>query len=157
MAATTVTTTNFTTEATPATIAKGGAIGIGLALIANVAIYLVGNSGAPLQVVMSGDTAASDLLIGFVVGASLLPLVIAAAGLWVFERFLPNGFRLWAGTVAVLAVATIAAPVSLDVDTGSKVALALMHIAVGAAAIAGQALARRAPDSSRPGTERVAP
>jgi hypothetical protein len=59
--------------------------------------------------------------------------------------------------VAVLAVATIAAPVSLDIDTGSKVALALIHIAVGAAAIVGQALARRATDSARAGTERVAP
>lgn len=157
MAATTATITNSTTAATPATIAKGGAIGIGLALIATLAIYLVGNSGAPLQVVMAGDKLASDLPIGLVVGASILPLVMAAVGLWVFERFLANGFRVWAGTVAVLAVATIAAPVSLDVDTGSKIALALMHIAVGAAAIVGQALARRAPDSSRVGSDRVAP
>lgn len=38
------------------TIAKGLAAGIGLALVANIAVFVIGSVGAPLQVVAT-DTA----------------------------------------------------------------------------------------------------
>jgi len=39
--------------------------------------------------------------------------------------------------------ATIVPVLALDIDGGSKLALTLMHITVGAAAVVGQAVARR--------------
>lgn len=44
---------------------------------------------------------------------------------------------------AVLAVVSVAAPLTMDTDSGSKLASVVMHLATGAAAIAEHALARR--------------
>ena len=44
---------------------------------------------------------------------------------------------------AVIATVSVAAPLTMDTDSGSKLALAVMHLATGAAAITGHALARR--------------
>ncbi len=126
-------------------IALGGLIGIGCALVANLVVFAVGNIGAPLQVVAPGDTLAADLPVGAVIGASILPIVVGAIRLWVLERFLANGFRVWTILVVALAVVSIASPAGLDVDTGSKLALGAMHLLVGAAAVVGQTIARRSP------------
>lgn len=130
-------------RATPATLAVGAAVGAAAAVVANLVVFAIGSIGAPLEVVMTGDTTASELPAAAVIGASIAPIVVGAVGLWIFERFLANGFRIWAVTAGVLAVVSIAAPAGLDVSTESKVALAVMHLVVGAAAIAGQLLARR--------------
>jgi len=132
-----------TTRSAPRTLAIGTAISIGLALAVNLAIFLVGNLGSPLQVATGGEPAVADLELGAVVVATVVWLVIAAVGLAVFERVLANGFRAWAGVAAVLVAATIVPVLALDIDGGSKLALTLMHITVGAAAVVGQAVARR--------------
>ena len=136
----TASTTDQTT--TPGTIAKGAGIGAGLAVIANLVVFAIGNAGAPLRVITNGAKP-SDLAVGLVIAASIAPVIVAACGLWVFERFLTNGFRVWAITTMVLALVSIAAPMGLDIDTKSKFALALMHLAVGASTVVGQAVARR--------------
>jgi hypothetical protein len=61
----------------------------------------------------------------------------------VLERFRTNGFRIWVVVAAVLAVGSILPVLRLDLDAGSLVALAAMHLTVGAAAIVGQVVARR--------------
>ena len=127
----------------PATIAKGAGIGIGLALVTNVIVFAIGNAGAPLQVIMNGDTKPTDLAIAAVVAASIAPVIVGAIGLWVLQRFLDNGFRIWAIAALVLAVASVAPPVGLDINTDSKLSLAIMHLVVGASAVVGQAIARR--------------
>ena len=58
------------------------------------------------------------------------------------ERLRPNGLRIWTILVAVLVVLSMAGPIGLDVDGASKVALAIMHVVVGAAAVVGQVMAR---------------
>ena len=125
-----------------AVLAKGAAIGSALALVANLVVFVIGNAGAPLQVVASGDTEASDLPVGAVIGASIVPLLVGAVGLWLAYRFLAKSFAVWSAVVAVLAVVSIVGPFGLDIDTGSKVALTVMHIATGAAAIVGQSIVR---------------
>lgn len=134
-----------TSSTTPssATIVKGGAVGIGLALVANIVVFLIGNAGASLQVVANGDKTPSDLPLGAVIAASLVPLIVGAVGLRLFERFRVDGYRIWVALAAVLAVVSVAAPITMDTDSGSKVALTVMHLATGAAAITGHALARR--------------
>ncbi len=79
-----------------------------------------------------------------------------AAGLWLSHRFLANGFRIWAAVVVIVAVVSVAAPLGFDIDTGSKVALALMHVATGATAIIGQALVRTKSHEGAPPDERQA-
>ncbi len=138
----TATTTTSTTPSSAA-IVKGGAVGIGLALVANTAVFLIGNAGAALQVVANGDRTPSDLPLGAVIAASIVPLIVGAVGLRLFERFRADGYRIWVTLAAVLAVVSVAAPLTMDTDSGSKVALTVMHLATGAAAITGHALARR--------------
>ena len=121
-----------------AVLAKGAAIGSAIALVANLIVFVIGNAGAPLQVVVGNATEASDLPVGAVIGASIVPLLVGAVGLWLAYRFLPKSLTVWSAVVAVLAVVSIAGPLGLDIDTGSKVALAVMHVATGAAAIVGQ-------------------
>jgi uncharacterized BrkB/YihY/UPF0761 family membrane protein len=132
------------TRSTPAlaVLAKGAAIGSAISLVANLIVFVIGSTGAPLQVVVGGDTEASDLAVGAVIGASIIPLLLGAVGLWLAYRYVPNSFTVWSAVVAVLAVVSIVGPLGLDIDTGSKVALAVMHIATGAAAIVGQSFVR---------------
>jgi uncharacterized BrkB/YihY/UPF0761 family membrane protein len=125
-----------------AVLAKGAAIGGAIALVANLIVFVIGNAGAPLQVVVGSDTESSDLPVGAVIGASIVPLLVGAVGLWLAYRFLPKSFTVWSAVVAVLAVVSIVGPLGLDIDTGSKVALTVMHFATGAAAIIGQSLVR---------------
>jgi hypothetical protein len=101
------------------------------------------NVGAPLQVVAPGDDVASDLAIGAVIGASIVPLVLGAVALGLLQRFLAKGTRVWTVVAAFVAVASIASPLRLDVDDGSEVALAVMHLATGAAAILGQTIVHK--------------
>jgi hypothetical protein len=54
-----------------------------------------------------------------------------------------RGLRFWSIAVAVIAVVSIAGPLSLPVTLGSMVALTAMHLATGTAAILGQRLAVR--------------
>lgn len=119
------------------TYVKGAALGAAAALVANLAIFLVGNAGAPLQVVTPGDTVASDLPIGAVIAASIVPLLLGTAVLWGLQKWRPNGATIWMWTAATLGVVSIASPASLDVDTGSKIALSIMHVATAVAAVVG--------------------
>lgn len=138
-------TTTLTTKSTtrPAAVGKGAGIGIGIALIANLAVFAIGSAGAPLRVVMTGDTDPSDLPVGAVIAASIAPILIGAFGLWLISRFAARGFEIWAAVAVVLAAVSITAPASLDIDTGSKVALACMHVIVGTSTVIGQVVARR--------------
>lgn len=135
---------SLTARSTPpvALLAKGAAIGSVIAIVANLIVFLIGSAGAPLQVVVGGDTEASDLPVGAVSVASIVPLLIGALGLWLAYRFVPKDFTVWSAVVVVLAVVSIVGPLGLDIDTGSKVALIVMHLATGAAAIIGQSLVR---------------
>ncbi len=131
------------TRAQSSTLAKGAAIGAAIAVIANVIVFAIANSGAPVQVISGNDTVPSDLPIGPVIVASIMPIVVGAIGLWLLERFRPNGFRIWTILALVLAVVSIGGPLSLDIDTGSQVALTIMHLVVGVAAVAGHTIARK--------------
>lgn len=143
MTVTTATPAPTTTAGPMVRIAKGGGIGLGLALLANLAIFLIARAGSPIQIVLSGETTASDLPIAAVVGASIVPLLAGAGALWVLERVRADGFRIWTVLAAGFTVLSVGAPLTLDIDNRSKAALAAMHVATGAAAIAGQFIARR--------------
>ena len=90
-----------------------------------------------VQVAQPGQ-AAQDLGLGAVAAAGIVPILLGAAGLWVLTRVTASALGLWTWIVAGLTLASIGLPVSLPVDTGSKVALTAMHLLTGAAAIWGQ-------------------
>jgi membrane protein implicated in regulation of membrane protease activity len=75
--------------------------------------------------------------------ASVVWLVIGAAGLWVSEKLFARGFAIWAIGAAAITAASLVPLFALDVDAGSKVALTVMHVVVAASAVTGQALAQR--------------
>lgn len=122
---------------------RGTAIAVVIAAVMNLIVFAIGSLGEPVQVVEPGASAASDLPLVAVLFASVLPLLVGAAGLWLLEKVSARGFRIWIALVAVLVVASLASPLALDVDTTSKVVLSVMHFVVGGAAIMGQLLARR--------------
>ena len=136
--------TGSTSDATAARcrITAGTAVGIGLVLLANTAVYLVADAGAPVEVVTGWEPDGTELRLADVIGAAVTWVVIGAAGLWFLERFRADGFRFWTVLAAAIAVVSIIPLFRLDIDAGSKVALSAMHLVVGATAVAGHALVR---------------
>ena len=131
--------------ASRATIARGAAIGAGIALLANLVVYMFGNVGAPIRVVTGWQPDGADLTLVEVVLASIVWVMIGAAALWLMERRLTHAFRRWIVLAGATTIVSLVPLLGLDVDAGSKVALCAMHIVTGASTITGQALARRAP------------
>jgi Family of unknown function (DUF6069) len=123
----------------PATIAKGVGLGALVAIIANVIIFFIGKSGAPTQVIQKTGEAPVDLALGNVVGASLVSTVIGGIVYLIVTKVRANSFTLWSSIAGIVAVLSIFGPLNMKIDTASKVALACMHIATGAAAIFGHA------------------
>jgi hypothetical protein len=131
--------------ASRATIATGSAIGAGLALLATLVVYLIGNGGAPIRVVTGWQPDGADLTVVEVVIASITWVMIGAVALWLMERRLTHAFRRWIVLAGATTIVSLVPLLGLDVDAGSKLALCAMHIVTGASTIAGQALARRTP------------
>lgn len=124
-------------------VVRGTVVAIVAALVANIVVFLIGNFGDPTQIVAMGETAPSDLPLVVVIVASVIPVIVGGVGLWILQQVTSGGFRLWAILVTVLTVVSLAGPIALDVDTVSKVVLAVMHFVVGGSAVGGQLVARR--------------
>ena len=75
--------------------------------------------------------------------ASVAWLVIGAIGLWVSQRLFRRGLAIWVTGAALITVASVIPAFAMDVDTGSKVALTVMHVVVAVAAVTGQVVAGR--------------
>jgi len=117
----------------------GGLWGSAGALVLNSAIFFVANAvlAGSIQTAQSGQ-APIDLPYAAVLGASVIPVFVGAAVLWGLIRFTRLGLRAWSGLAVAVTLLSLIAPLTAPVDTGSKVALSLMHLATGAAAILGQ-------------------
>jgi hypothetical protein len=117
----------------------GGAWGAGVALVVNSVAFLAANAmlAGSIQTAQSGQ-APTDLPYAALAAASVIPVLAGAAVLWALARFTRLGLRAWSVLALVLALLSLLALVAMQVDTGSKVALGLMHLLTGAAAIWGQ-------------------
>jgi Family of unknown function (DUF6069) len=125
------------------TTVTGGFIGTVLALGSTLAIYLVGNAGAPIRVVTGWTPDGAELSVAEVVITVILAVAMGSVLLGVTQPRIGRAWRAWTITATLFAAASAVPLMRLDVDRGSKMALASMHLATGAAAIAGQAIARR--------------
>ncbi len=117
----------------------GGGWGVGAALVVNSVIFFAANAAlaGSIQTAQSGQ-APTDLPYVAVALASVIPVLTGAAVLWAMARFTSLGLRPWSILALVLAVLSLLALAGMQVDAGSKVALGLMHLLTGAAAIWGQ-------------------
>lgn len=122
----------------------GAATGALLALVINTIFFFAGGAilGTPIQASTDGTTA-SDVPYVAVIASSVLPLFVGAGVLWLLRRFTTSALRIWTIIAIVLTVLSLTGPLFLPVDSGSKIALILMHIGAGSAAIAGQHWAAR--------------
>ena len=77
------------------TIARGTALGVCLALASTMAVFLLGNLGAPIRVVAGSNSAGADLSIGEVVVTASLSVVLGGLVLWLLERRRADGLRTW--------------------------------------------------------------
>ena len=105
----------------------------------NVIVLLIANAllDGSVQTAQPGQEP-TDLPAVAVIAASIMPLLVGAIALWILARFTTSSLRIWTWVVAVFTIASFAAPLTLPVDTGSKIALLAMHAITGAAAIWGQ-------------------
>lgn len=141
---TTKATTPVTATRRRSTVGRGTALGVGLALIGTLIVFAVGNLGAPVRVVTGWDPNGADLRLGEVVVTASLAVALGGLLLWVLGRRRADAWRVWEPIVVVVAVVSALPLLRLPVDAGSKISLVTMHLVTGAAAIAGQRIARRA-------------
>ncbi len=123
-------------------IARGAALGIAFAVVADVAIWAIGRAGAPTRVITGSSPDGVDLGVPEVVVTAVVAIGLGAVLLWLLERSGRDRLRAWNLVAVVVAVVSALPLLRLDVDAASKVALVAMHLATGAAAIAGHHLAR---------------
>ena len=117
----------------------GSLWGAGAALVLNSVVFVAANAmlASSIQTAQSGKTP-TDLPYLAVAAACVIAMLVGAAVLWDLGRFTRLGLQAWSVLAAAITLLSLLAPISMKVDTGSKVALGLMHLLAGAAAIWGQ-------------------
>ena len=73
------------------TIRRGTALGVGLALASTMAVFVLGDLGAPIRVETGWNPEGADLLISEVVGTASVSVVLGGLMLWLLERSRPAG------------------------------------------------------------------
>lgn len=125
------------------TIVRGTFVGAALALVATAIIFAIGMAGAPIRVVTGWSPDGADLTIAEVLVTAAVAVVLGGLLLAWWQRRDHRAWPRWIVVASAVAVLSALPLWGLDVDTGSKLSLTLMHLATGAAAIAGHAAARR--------------
>ena len=129
---------------------RGTGVAIGLALAVNLVVFLVGTAGAPVRVITGWAPDGTDLRYADVVVATVGLLALGTGVLWLLQRWRADALRVWSWLVVAFTLLSIPPVLRLDIDTGSKLTLSLMHLVVGAAALVGQRGARAGARRSAP-------
>ena len=111
------------------------ALAIGAAIVANVAILIVGwlAMGDFPTVTQGGD----DQTVGFaqVVVTTALAGLVAWGSLALLERMTSRATAIWTAIAVVVFVLSLTGPLGSGVDASSKAVLASMHVAAAATLI----------------------
>jgi TctA family transporter len=111
------------------------AAGAAAATVINLIVYFVASgSGAALAVQQNG--ADHEINAAGVVVASLVPLLVGTLLAMLVSRWWPGVLRVAQVVAAVVAVVTALGPLTQAVDTATGLALATMHVMIGATAVA---------------------
>jgi hypothetical protein len=112
------------------------ALGVGGAVLAAVAVWVV---AVPLLgvhlLVRFGSGAAETVGVDYVIGATLIASLAGWALLALLERRTSRARSIWTVVAIVVLLASVSLPLSIATTTGSKIVLALMHLAVAAVLI----------------------
>jgi len=115
---------------------RSGLVATGIAAATNLAIYLAGRAGGVDFVGrLSPDADLTEVVAGHVLVTTIIPLLLGTA-VAVLIRRRGHGLGLVRLAGAAVAVLSLAGPISLDADPGTKVLLAAMHLVAGAAFVA---------------------
>ncbi|MCB9421288.1 MAG: hypothetical protein H6667_15910 [Ardenticatenaceae bacterium] len=112
-------------------VVKGTILAAVLALVLNLIIYFVGASRGVSYLTQQPGTVGS----GMVIVASLVTAVAAGIGLWLLARFMKNPLNLFMWLAGILALLSLLLPYAMAHDTGTFVALGLMHVSSGLAIV----------------------
>lgn len=123
---------------TKRTLLAGTGLGILAAWLADLTILAFATTDAPVRVVTGWAPDGADLTVAETLLTSGSAVILAGAGLWSWQRRDPEAIRRWSLVVMSLAVLSAVPLWRLDVDTASKIALSMMHLATGACAVIGQ-------------------
>ena len=123
-------------------VVRGGLIGAAIAVTGCLVVYAIGNAGAPIRVVTGWSPDGAELTVAEVIATVVVSIALGTGLLALLQRRRPNAWSTWRIVVALVAIASAVPLFGLDVDAGSKVALASMHLTTGVASIAGQTIAR---------------
>jgi len=124
---------------------KGRPLAVVAAVVAALVVYLLITQafGQDLRTPGMSGKGATELNIGAVLLVSALASLAAWGLLAVLERFTARARTIWTVVAVVGLVLSLAGPMSgTGITTGNRLALALMHVVVGAVLIV---LMRRAP------------
>lgn len=143
-----MTTTTAAARAGQTTIGRTLLVGLGAGLaagVANLLVYALGRAlGAPFLVPMGGPgSAAAPLPLLAIVVACALPGLAAAALYWALGRFTARATTIFLAVAAIFALVSLAGPLTLPIDLGTRLSLASMHLVAGALIAGG--LVRLAP------------
>lgn len=120
---------------------------VGLAAgVANVLVYFLTQAlfSLPYLVPMGGPgTAPSPLPVLAIIAACLVPALAAALFYWALGRFTRRATMIFVVAAAAFALLSLAGPLSLPIDLGTRLALASMHIVAAVVVVIG--LTRNAP------------
>jgi hypothetical protein len=124
-------TTTIRYAATATGVGRTRALGVAGAVLAAVAVWAVAVplSGTHL-LIRFGSGAAQSIGIDYVIGASLAASLAGWGLLALLERRTARARRIWTGIACVVVVLSLSLPLTAGITMSSKVALALMHVAV---------------------------
>jgi hypothetical protein len=122
---------------------------IALAVVINVAVYLIATA-AGVEILVPQGATPTPLSVVPVVVFTIVPLALAAVLLLVLRRVGVSSPRVFAGVVVVMALLSLLAPLTADLSASNKVTLAVMHVVAGLAALVGLTPLYRAAHADAP-------
>lgn len=106
------------------------------ATVVNIAVFLVAKA-VGVEILVPQGGAPTALSVAPVMIFTIIPLVLATVLLLLLRRLGVSRPGVFAGIVVVGTVLSLLAPLTADLTVSNKVALAVMHVVAGGAALIG--------------------
>jgi Family of unknown function (DUF6069) len=130
-------------------VAQGALIAAGTAACLNLLVYLVARAvGVTFTGRFNPGAAETVVALTHVLGASIVWVVPASAGLLLLNRFMERPSKVFVGVAATFGLLSVAGPLTFPEATlGTKLALTTMHLILTAAIVGAILIRGRIPRS----------
>lgn len=119
-------------------IIKGTLVALLIGVVLNMLIFLVGQAASvDFMVTRPGAAATSELSLGIVILATIIPIVSAGAGLWLLSQATAQAINGLMWFTILLSLISLILPYNGAHSSGTFVSLGLMHVVVGLATLFG--------------------